>query len=186
MEAPMPDLDPEFREIVDNNFWDMMEAPMNVLERKRVKCSAFKSEVNTHRNAAPINAETVRELMDERDRLRAELEAARAENEQLNKELACANDAGRSLVGNLLPAIEYLQTHGQEHGIEWGGSITEWIGDNLPQLIKELAAERERREKAECALTKLSVWFKDHVPCERCPIGKKKCSELPDFCEHHI
>jgi hypothetical protein len=100
-----------------------------------------------YRNAAPVNAETVKALMDERDRLRAELEAARAENEQLAKELACANDAGRSLVDNLLPAIEYLQAHGQEHGIEWGGSITEWIGNNLPQLIREL--ERERREKAD-------------------------------------
>jgi hypothetical protein len=34
----MTDLDPEFREIVDNNFWDIMEAPMNELDRQEITC----------------------------------------------------------------------------------------------------------------------------------------------------
>ncbi len=118
----MPDLDPEFREIVDNNFWDMMEAPMNVLERERVKCSAFKSEVNTHRNAAPINAETVRELLDERDGLRSEVE-------RLTQELTEAKKEN----GNLFDRLRMMaqEVAGRDSDIE--------------QLTAELAAERERR-----------------------------------------
>jgi predicted nuclease with TOPRIM domain len=124
MEAPMPDLDPEFREIVDNNFWDMMEAPMNVLERKRVKCSAFKNEVNTHRNAAPINAETVRELLDERDGLRSEVE-------RLTQELTEAKKEN----GNL---FDRLRMMAQE--------VTSRDGD-IERLEAELAAEREKGAK---------------------------------------
>jgi chromosome segregation ATPase len=132
MEAPMPDLDPEFREIVDNNFWDMMEAPMNVLERKRVKCSAFKSEVNTHRNAAPVNAETVRELMDEREMLRAKVE-------RLTAELAASKQEN----GNLFDRLRMMaqEVAGRDGDIE--------------RLEAELAIERERREKAEEELKNL-------------------------------
>lgn len=90
-------------------------------------------------------------------------EAAKQENERMIKELANAI-TDREL------AYDEIKNHAED----------------MRRAEARLAAEKAAREKAECALTKLSVWFKDHVPCERCPIGKKKCSELPDFCEHHI
>lgn len=143
----MPDLDPEFREIVDNNFWDMMEAPMNVLERKRVKCSAFKSEVNTHRNAAPINAETVRELLDERDGLRSEVE-------RLTQELAEAKKEN----GNL---FDRLRMMAQE---------VEGRDSDIGRLTTELAAMTERAEKAEAELKNLRA---EHDSAEACILDLK-------------
>ena len=163
----MPDLDPEFREIVDNNFWDMMEAPMNVLERKRVKCSAFKSEVNTHRNAAPINAETVRELMDEMEMLRAKVERLTSFN-RLWKEKAKEHRFFNNAVTKLLRTEQKrnnkltaeLAASKQENGNLFdrlrmmAQEVTGRDGD-IERLTKELAAMTERAEKAETELKNL-------------------------------
>lgn len=77
------------------------------------------SEVNTHRNAAPINAETARELMDEREMLRAKVE-------RLTAELAASKQEN----GNL---FDRLRMMAQE--------VTGRDGD-IERLTKELAAER--------------------------------------------
>lgn len=78
------------------------------------------------RNAAPINAETVRELMDEREMLRAKVE-------RLTAELAASKQEN----GNLFDRLRMMaqEVTGRDCDIE--------------RLEAELAIERERREKAE-------------------------------------
>lgn len=129
-------------------------------------------------------------LKKENERLTAELASTneakeslvdryRKRIEKVKAELAAANETGQSLMNNLLPAIEYLQAHGEEHGIEWGGSITEWIGKNLPRLIEELAAMTAARDK----FLNLIVQTKC---CVACPFdGKCSCNNHAE-CEDAI
>lgn len=37
----------------------------------------------------------------------------------------------------LTPALNYIQAHRAELGLQWGDSIIEWIGNNLAAIIQE-------------------------------------------------
>ncbi len=65
------------------------------------------------------------------------LEYLKIEIKQLKMELNDSRNTTSKIIGNLSPAIDYLQKHSMEIGLQWGDYCSKWIGDNLPKIMED-------------------------------------------------
>lgn len=140
---------------------DEMAIPVPEVETLRAELEV------THKNAAPINAETVRELMDEREMLKAKVEQLTSFN-RLWKEKAKEHRFFNNAVTKLLRTEQKrnnkltaeLAASKQENGNLFDQNrmlAQEVLGRDadIERLETELDIERERAEKAEKELKRL-------------------------------